>query len=96
MAFFDDLGKKFVQVSQTTANKTKELGAIAKLNSVISEEEKKISYTIYQIGKLYLKLHHTDYESNFAELIDSMKKSQQAVSEAKEKIRCPCSANVYL
>lgn len=86
MAFFNDLGKKFVQLGQTTAQKTKEFGDIAKINALISEEEKKIEDNIYQIGVVYFKLHHEDYEVEFKELINSIEKSSKTIFEAKQQL----------
>ena len=87
MAFFDDLGKRFAQAGQATAQKAKELGDIARINALISEEEKKMSGSIYQIGELYFKLHYLDYESDFEELINSIKKSQKIISESKQQLQ---------
>ena len=87
MAFFNDLGKKFVQLGQTTAQKTKEFSDIAKINAMISEEEKKIEDSICQIGAVYFKLHHEDYEVEFTELINSIEKSRKTIFEAKQQLK---------
>ena len=42
MSFFNNLGQKISDVSQTTIKKTKDLADTAKLNLNISEEERKI------------------------------------------------------
>ena len=41
MAFFDDLGKKISQAGQNAVQKTKEMTDIARINGMISDEEKK-------------------------------------------------------
>jgi len=87
MAFFNELGKKIAKVGQATAQKTKEIGEVSKINMLISDEEKKISDNVFQIGMLYFKLHHMDCESDFEELINSIKKSQQTIIEAKQQLK---------
>ena len=52
--------------------KAKEMSDIAKLNSMISEEETKINNTYYQIGKLYVAMHSHDYEEEFAGMITTI------------------------
>lgn len=41
MAFFDEIGKKISQTGQGVVQKTKDMADVAKLNSLISEEEEK-------------------------------------------------------
>lgn len=79
MAFFDDLGKKLTQAGQTAVEKTKKVADIAKLNSYIYDEEKRIDNNYREIGKLYLSLHGEEPEGEFAGMIS-------AIREAEEKI----------
>lgn len=62
MAFFDDLNKMVSNASK----KTRDIADSAKINSAISEEEKKINAVYQQIGKLYASLHMNDYEQDFS------------------------------
>lgn len=87
MAFFDELGKKLSQAGQSAVQKTKEVTDIARMNSVISDEEKKINNNYYQIGKLYVAIHASDYESDFASMIASIKDSEQKVVEYRQQIQ---------
>ena len=90
MAFFEDLGKKISKMGQTTVQKTKEFADIAKLNSSISEEERKLKETYLQIGKQYVELYGEKEESDFSELILSIRAGQEKISEYQaeiEKIR---------
>ena len=52
---------------------------VARLNSAVSEEEKKINNSYYQIGKLYVALHPQDYEADFAALVGSIVSSQSKI-----------------
>lgn len=87
MAFFDEIGKKFSQTGQMAVQKTKEIADIAKLNSNISDEEKKISNAFYQIGQLYVELHSDDFEPDFEALLVQLRESQNNVETLKRQIQ---------
>lgn len=87
MSFFDDLGKKLSQAGQTAAQKTKEIAETAKLNSQISDEEKKINEYYLQIGKLYVSLHDENHEADFDELIRNLHESENKVKECRQQIK---------
>lgn len=87
MSFFDDLGKKLSQAGQSAAQKTKEIAETAKLNSQISDEEKKINDFYLQIGKLYVSLHDENHEADFDELIRSLHESENKVKECRQQIK---------
>ncbi len=102
MAFFDDLGKKLSQAGQTAVQKTKEMTDIARINGAISDEEKKVNNNYFQIGKLYVAMHTTDYENDFAGMIAAIKESEtkirdyrQQIQDIKGVVRCEkCGAEV--
>lgn len=87
MSFFDDLGKKLSQAGQSAAQKTKEIAETAKLNSQISDEEKKINDYYLQIGKLYVSLHDENHEADFDTLISNLHESENKVKECKQQIK---------
>lgn len=87
MAFFDELGKKISQAGQTAVQKTKEMTDIAKLNGMISDEEKRINNNYYQIGKLYIEIHQNDFENNFAGMINAIRDSEAKIAEYKQQIQ---------
>lgn len=87
MAFFDDLGKKISQAGQSAVQKTKDMTDIARINSAISDEEKKVSNNYHQLGVLYVAKHPADYESDFAELIAGIKASEGKISDYKQQIQ---------
>lgn len=102
MAFFDDLGKKLSNASQSAVQKTKDMAEVAKLNGQISDEEKKINGYYSQIGKLYMQLHRDDFGAEFAELVNAIKQAeakiagcQKQIQDVKGIIRCAkCGAEV--
>lgn len=87
MAFFDNIGKKITEVSQTAVQKTKDVADIAKFNSEISALEKNINNLYYQIGKLYVAKHSADCEEDFSGLIRSIKENEGKISNLKECIQ---------
>lgn len=102
MAFFDDLSKKLTQAGQATIQKTKEIADITRINSNISDEEKRISNFYTEIGKLYFSLHSEDFESDFAGMFDGINVSKDKIKELRNELeqikgvkRCPnCGAEV--
>lgn len=87
MAFFDDLTKKISQAGQTAVQKTKEMADVAKLNSSISDEERKIGDIYREIGKLYDSLHGRNPEVDFAALIASIRDSEGKIAGYKQQIK---------
>lgn len=87
MAFFDDLGKKLSQAGQSTIQKTKEMADVARINSMISDEEKKINNNYLEIGKLYVSLHSSDCESQFSGMIHSIMESEEKIKEYRQQIQ---------
>ncbi len=57
MALFDQLGKKLAQTGQSAVKKTKDMAEVAKINSMISDEEKSINNNYYQIVINAMKIH---------------------------------------
>lgn len=87
MAFFDDLGKKLSQAGQTAVQKTKEMTDIARINGLISDEEKKVNNNYYQIGKLYVAMHQSDFESDFGGMISTIRESEAKIRDYKQQIQ---------
>lgn len=86
MAFFEDFGKKISQAGQATLQKTKEMADIAKVNSAISDEEKKINDLYLQIGKLYVELHVADAEDSFKSAIEEIANAIKRIEEYKKQL----------
>lgn len=102
MAFWDNLSQKASETTAKAMQKAKEMSDIARLNSMISEEETKINNNYYQIGKLYVTMHPHDYEEDFAGMVASLAESEekiknyrQQIQDIKGVVRCPkCGAEV--
>lgn len=102
MAFWDSFSQKASETTAKAMQKAKEMSDIARINSMISEEEAKINNTYYQIGKLYVTMHLHDYEEDFdgmiaslAEAEEKIKNYRQQIQDIKGVVRCSqCGAEV--
>lgn len=102
MVFFNDLGKRLSQAGQTAVQKTKDMTDIARINGLISDEEKAINNNYYEIGKLYVEMHQNDFENDFAGIIATIRESEakiknyhQQIQSIKGVVRCEkCGAEV--
>lgn len=102
MAFFDELSKKISQTSQGVVQKTKDTAEILKLNSAISDEEKKINSFYTELGKAYFEKYCDSCEEDFQNTITSIKESQAKIEQFSEQVkklkgivRCPnCNNDV--
>lgn len=79
MAFFDELGKKLTDGGQKAAEQARAFAEVNKLNSQVSEQEKKITQFYAQIGRDYYEAHTNDPE-------DCVKASVEAINLAKQTI----------
>ncbi|MGN0680959.1 MAG: zinc ribbon domain-containing protein [Candidatus Fimisoma sp.] len=87
MAFWDNLGQKASDTTAKAMQKAKEMADIAKLNSMISEEETKINNSYYQVGKLYVTMHLHDHEEEFAGMISSLAKAEEKIKNYRQQIQ---------
>lgn len=87
MAFFDNLGKKASEATAKAIQKAQELSETTKLNSFISDEEKKINHAYYQIGKLYMSLHRGDGDEAFAGIIAGILEAEQRINAYRTQLQ---------
>lgn len=102
MAFFDNFGKTIGKMGQDALQKGKDMADSAKINSAISDEEKRINNTYYQIGKLYFQLYADRNDEQFAALVASVRDSLQKIENYNAQLqslrsvmKCPgCGAEI--
>lgn len=87
MAFLENLSKKASEASAKAIQMTKEFSDTTRLNSMISTEEKNITNTYYQIGKLYVSTHQNDYDEQFGSLISAIRDSEEKIKNYREQIQ---------
>lgn len=86
MAFFDQLSSKLTQTSQTAVQKTKDMAEIMRLNSQISEQERKIEQNYREIGKLYYENFADKDVELFRSLVAEIRGAEGNVQEMKASL----------
>lgn len=87
MDFFDDLGKRLTNASQTVVQKSKEKIDITNLSAKIEAEKRNLSNCYSAIGKLYIELHHDDFEPEFKEYFSHVHACEKKISEYRQQIK---------
>lgn len=87
MGFFDDLGKKVTDASQKAMQKTQEMSEMARLNSLISQNENKIKNAYGQIGQLFVELCRDDYKPEFEELMATVTGLEQENAAYRKQLQ---------
>ena len=104
MAFFEDLGRKISETSQSAAQKTKNLAETTKLNGQVNDLTKSLAAYYQEIGKVYYEKTKENPDEEFAGLFNQIQETEAKIEETKEQIRvikgisiCPnCNAEVPL
>ncbi len=86
MGFFNDLGKKVADASQSALEQGKDMVEITKLKSSISDEEKKIKKTYEAIGKYYYETLKDSPAEGFEGFIDEIKAAESKIEELNKQI----------
>ena len=87
MGFFDELGKKISGASQEVVQKGKEMADTAKFNSMIHDEERKISAVYGKIGKKYFEDFQNAPAEGFKDFVDEIHAAQAKIAEIQEKLK---------
>lgn len=104
MAFFEQLGKRITDAGQGVAQQTKNLADVTRLNSSISEKERRILQLYQTIGQNYYDKHREDQGAEERPIIDQINALQQEIFQCREEIKqikgvmkCPsCGADIPL
>lgn len=87
MAFFEQLGKRLTDAGQNVAQQTQNLADVTRLNSAISENEKKISQLFLVIGQSYYEKHKNDSGAEELEKIAEVNTLYFEIAANREKIK---------
>ena len=102
MDFFDQIGNKISEESQSVVQKTKDAAETLKINILITDEEKKIEALYNQDGKAYYEKCSGNYDPEFEQFARKIGEALQVIEDhkfqlelLKEGKRCPkCDALV--
>lgn len=86
MAFLDKIGKTITSTSKDVAKKTKDLTEIARLNSQISAEQKRIEETYYKIGKIYYEEYKDTSLENLMPLCNEIDETNSRIETYKAQV----------
>lgn len=104
MALLNNISKKITATTQNVVRGTKDFTDIARLNSLISDEQVQIENLYSQVGKLYYESVEIDADSALGKLCLAVTASNERIAKYNEEIleikgsrRCPkCGADVPL
>jgi len=95
MALFEQLGKKITDASYGVVKQTRNLTDTTRLNAKISENKKKMSQLLFEMGNDYYKKHRKDQDCEEQEYIDQLNalfheilKYQKEIEEIKTSKTC--------
>lgn len=83
MSFFDRFGRSVQPSSRSTLQKNREMAGIARLNSQMAENSRRMSQLFGEIGERYCRSHAHDPEPALAELVRAVEQ-MRAQNEALE------------
>ena len=87
MDFFEHISHKVAKAGREVSQQTKNMADIARMNSDISMEEKRILQTYREIGQAYYELHKNDSETEFSEKLEIISESVKKIEGLKEQIK---------
>lgn len=77
MSIFNEIGLAIGKGTEGIGAKAKVIRESSKLNSMVIEEEKKLANYYQNIGQIYADIHKTDYEPQFAELMELINEARR-------------------
>ncbi|MFA5536130.1 MAG: zinc ribbon domain-containing protein [Bacillota bacterium] len=87
MALFNDFKKKVVGTTQSAVKATKELAESSKLNSQITDEQRKIEGLYSKLGKLYFETLGDKAEQPLEELCAEIKATQEVITKLQLEVQ---------
>lgn len=104
MAFLEQLGKRLSDAGQGAAQQAKNFTDVTRLNSAISDKEKKVTQLYASIGQAYYQRHRSDPDAEELQQIEAVNALFAEIAQCQEEIKqikgvskCPsCGADVPL
>ena len=100
MAFFEQLGRRITDAGQGVAQQTKNFADVTRLNSTISDKEKRIAHLYEVLGRAYYEGHRDapapEYRETVGEisgLLAEIAQHREEIKQIKGIVKCPgCGA----
>ena len=104
MAFFEQLGKRITDTGQGVVQQTKNFADVTRLNSEISDRERRITQLYQAIGQAYYQQHSSapapEYQQEVGEisaLLAEIAQRREEIKQIRGIVKCPsCGADVPL
>lgn len=87
MIFFEQIGKRLTDAEQNVVQQTQNLADVTRLNSEISEKQKKISQLFLLIGQSYYEEHKSDADAEQIDKIAQINELYGDIFTNREKIK---------
>jgi predicted nucleic acid-binding Zn ribbon protein len=87
MALFDDIKKKVTDTTQGAVKATKELAETARLNSQISEAQRKLANLQSQLGRMYFEKYGAEAEPPFNEICTAIIAANEQIAKLQLDIQ---------
>lgn len=94
MAFFEQIGRRITDAGQGVAQQTKNLTEIARLSAKVSENKKKMSQILFEMGQDYYLKHKRDTDNEEQEYINRINLLFQEVIAFQDEIEKIKTADV--
>ena len=102
MAIFEQIGKRLTDMGQGVAQQTKNFADVAKLNTSISEKERKVVQLYTALGQAYYERHKDDPDAEEQQIIGEINAlhaeiwgHQEEIQNIKKISKCPnCGTTV--
>ena len=93
MPFFEDIGKKITNMSQSAIEKTKCSTEILRLNNQIREEQHLCKALYQQIGQQYAKQYATNPDPAFEPLMNQLHAAEERIASYQEQVQIKKAAS---
>ena len=87
MAFLEQLGKRLSDAGQGAAQQAKNFTDVTRLNSAISDKEKKITQLYASIGQAYYQRHRSDPDAEELQQIEAVNALFAEIAQCQEEIK---------
>lgn len=94
MAFFEQIGRRITDAGQGVAQQTKNLTDMTRLNAKISENKKKMSQLLFEMGEDYYKRHRKDMNCEEQEYIERVNELFTEIIRCQDEIEAIKKADV--
>lgn len=94
MAFFEQIGRRITNAGQEVAQQTKNLTEITRLNAKISENKKKMSQLLFEMGQDYYLKHKRETDNEEQNYINRVNELFREVMDFQDEIERIKTADV--